>query len=105
MSQAIQWSRGLTFDLDPDAKLLYNIDLSDWFPVEWEVVSVVLIYDNTEITVPYEALDAAEKQLSFKVSDVINNGKKIPITMRITVTNGVLEQVDDRTIFFRAKDF
>lgn len=105
MGQSTQWVRGLTYDIDPDAKLLYNVDLSDWFPEEWEIDDLTLIYDEEEIEVPYESLDTEGKSIAFKVENVINNGKKIPITLRITVTNSVIEQRDDRTIYFRARQF
>jgi len=94
----LQWRRGLTIDIDPDSKIIYTVDMSDWFGAEADITSYELIPDSP-LEITYHARE--EMLVSFKVSHAVE-GERRGITLRVTV-DGPAEQQDDRTIFFRGR--
>lgn len=94
----LHWRPGLTVDLDPDSKILYTIDMTNWFGANADILSYQLIPEEP-LAVTYHARNSM--LISFKVSNAVQ-GKRLGVTLRITV-DGPVEQQDDRTVYFRGQ--
>ena len=98
MTETLKWKRGLTLDQDPDSKLIYTLDIKDWFGATAEVVAYELIAEEP-LTITYDARDGI--LISFKVSGALENERR-GVTVRVTI-GGEVQQQDDRTVYFRGR--
>ena len=95
---AINWKRGLTIDIDPDSRLVYSWDMTNWFGEDAVILTYELI-PEAPLTIPYQARSGMI--VSFKVADAELDGKR-GVTLRVTVDGPAIQQ-DDRTVYFRGR--
>jgi hypothetical protein len=98
VTDVLKWKRGLTIDQDPDSKLIYTLDLKDWFGATAEIIAYQLLAEEP-LVITYDAQEG--KLISFKVSGTLE-GERRGVTVRVTI-GGEVQQQDDRTIYFRGR--
>jgi uncharacterized protein YndB with AHSA1/START domain len=94
----IRWKRNLTIDIDPDSRLVYSWDMTDWFGESADITDYELIAE-APLTVPYDA--RVGMIVSFKVAGAVE-GERRGVTLRVTVDGPAIQQ-DDRTVYFRGR--
>ena len=95
---SLNWKRGLTIDIDPDSKLIFTIDMTEWFGAEADIIGYELLPEDP-LTITYDMRE--DMLVSFKVSNAVE-GERRGVTLRVTV-DGEAEQQDDRTVYFRGR--
>ena len=94
----LRWKRGLTINIDPDSKLIYTFDMTDWFGATATILTYELIAEEP-LTITYDMREGM--LISFKVSGA-EEGVRRAVTLRVTV-DGAAEQQDDRTVYFEGR--
>jgi len=95
---SILWKRNLTLDIDPDSRLVYSWDMTDWFGADADITAYQLIAE-APLTIPYDSRSGMT--VSFKVAGAVQD-QRLGVTLRVTVDGPAIQQ-DDRTVYFRGR--